>query len=915
MVQATLHAGQKKYDSLTPKGESFSCKLLNNGQPALKILLPTSATTIDQKAAEMLQQALLKGTNKKFSIISENNYNGGTVISLGNTKLYQSSGLKPTIDLNLEGYMIRAKGGNLFLIGGRKRGAISPVIALIEEDFVGRFYAIIDGLQVPQLKKQQTIALREYCPIFTVRTMFQSESFDAGFQLFNRVGASDSNYERVPAEWGGYTALPKKYFVHTCWQLLPNDKYFASHPEYFSLVNGKRIHQGHGGGGHLCWTNPDVRRIVKAKVLNELKQYHSYGLFDISPNDSSGGFCQCKNCQAIAKREGSEAGPLLDFVNDIAKEVKKKYPDVKITTLAYAESRTPPKNLRPADNVIIRLANEYSARYPMFNIDDIGKFWPMLKGWNKVGADIFIWDYVVNYGGWPMPWPNLEVIDHNIDIYAKNGVKALFLQSSHYGPGENQGRLRAWVYAQKMWDPRRKMQDLIKDFNYGYFGKAGALMQEYSNLLLNEWQLYCESHKVSNSTRRTIKLSDEFYPQARAIFKAAFKLAAGDKKLLDKLQYEYISVLFYRLEVLSPINKADKQQYIKDLELFSKLTKKFKVEWITEKTTTTKARIIEWKRKNSIISATDRPAIVTLRAKNATKVGNGAKRYDDISVPGGKVIKLPMDGKEWAVQWFFGSALFNNTKYKARIQVRIDKKSNSGLAIVGGIYSISLKKIALSIRLDADKLPESGLKWIDCGTFNGSDAASAYFYLSQYTNSSASNVYITGIKFIPEGVKPGAVQQSAQPKNIATPLTGSANPGAILLQGATAKVEGRAKKLSDDGSKVISISPSSKGWDTKWLTKQYLKPGNYQIRALVKIAGAKPGYGLRFGLYSPKAKRNLFSEFIQATVIPRYAGYQWVKVGSVEVNDDPGAYMFICTAGDNSFKSCLLKELEFSPVK
>ncbi len=905
-------SGKHQNDSLAPKkGEAVNFKLVANGQPAVKILLSDDSSTIDDKAASMLKDALDKGTGLDFKIVKESSYTGGSVISLGETVLYKKSGIKPKIDLDAEGYMIAEKNGNLFLIGGRKRGSISPAIALIEEDLGGRLYAAIDGLQMPELAETVTVSLREYVPQILVRTMFQYESFDAEFQLFNRVGTSDSGREKVPAKWGGFTALPKEFFVHTCDKLLPNELYFDKHPEYFSLVGGRRIKQGHGGGGHLCWTNPDVRKIVTARVLKELKTYYPYGLFDISPNDSSGGFCQCDKCQAIAKREGSEAGPLLDFINYVAGEVKKEYPHVKITTLAYAESKTPPKNLRPADNVIIRLANELSAHYPMFSIDDNDEFLPYLQGWNRLGANIFIWDYVVNYGGWPMPWPNLEVIDRNIDIYAENGVRAIFLQSSHYGFGENQGRLRSWVYSQKMWDPSRKMQDLVRDFNYGYFGKAGYLMQEYSDLLLNEWKLYHKTHKLKDSTRRTIKLSDKYYSKANAIFQKALKLAADDKPLLEKIEFEYISVLFYRLEILGVIDDSDKAAYIKDLELFKELTTKYKVDWITERTTKTSARIVEWKRKYNIVSAGDKPVVMVLGAKDATKVGNGAKRYDDISAPGGMVIKLPVAGKEWAVQWVFGSALFNDTEYSVRIQIRADKKQNSGPAVGFGIYSIESKKVPLKGVIYAEDIVDGGYGWFECGNINGSDAASAYFYLSQRNDSSIKNIYITAVEFIPKGKK--GFTASAKPKVhsaapatavVATPVPAS---GVVVFTADTADLRGTFRRIEG----AVSVPPASKAWNGKWKIASKLPVGTYNARAYIKVTGPKAGFGVRFGIYSPLANKSLLNSISPVTGMTS-GTYQWLDLGMVNITvSDPGAYLFVSSGGDNSFDSLLVKSVEF----
>ena len=69
-------------------------------------------------------------------------------------------------------------------------------------------------------------------------------------------------------------------------------------------------------------------------------------VFDVSQNDC-GGMCQCDPCQAIAKAEESEAGPILDFVNYLADAVRSDYPEVCIDTLAYSMTQKPPKTIKP----------------------------------------------------------------------------------------------------------------------------------------------------------------------------------------------------------------------------------------------------------------------------------------------------------------------------------------------------------------------------------------------------------------------------------------------------------------------------------------------------------------------------------------------------------------------------------------
>ncbi|MCF6175753.1 MAG: DUF4838 domain-containing protein [Victivallaceae bacterium] len=594
--QLSLLGKQQRQNVLAPKqGRKSVITLLNNGEPAFEILIPNNPSTIDLKAAEMLKVALDAGTGKQFKIVKESSYNDGAVFSLGATALLKKSGIKPTKPLALEGYLIKEHGGNIFLLGGTLHGTISPVIALIEEDFGGRLYDRQAGLKMPQLAAKQTVTSREYIPVFPVRTMFQFESFDKNYQLFNRVGSFTSSYDFIPPEWGGSIKLPKQYFVHTFLKLLPNKAYFKTHPEYFALVDGKRKQQGHSGGGEMCLTNPDVRRIVLAKVLAELKNYHQYGMFDISANDNtSKSFCECAKCQALVKREGSQAGPLIDFVNYIANEVVKVYPNVKITTLAYKETKQPPEKLQPNKNVIVRLANDTALRpYPICYVDDDTKFKQNIVQWRQAGTQLFIWDYMVSFLAWPMPRPNLEVIGKNIDYYAKNGIYGLFLQSSHYGVGENQGKLRAWVYAHKMWDPRCKMADLIHDFNYGYFGKAAPLMQEYSDLLSAEWRKFYQTHKF----KEVFVFSNNYYPEALTIFNQALNLTVDDPVLHAKIELEFISLLFYRLELMPPKTHSERDSYRHDLELFAKLTKKYQVKWISEGKTKTPKRLKEWRSK------------------------------------------------------------------------------------------------------------------------------------------------------------------------------------------------------------------------------------------------------------------------------------------------------------------------------
>ena len=70
----------------------------------------------------------------------------------------------------------------------------------------------------------------------------------------------------------------------------------------------------------------------------------------MSQNDNTS-YCQCDACKKVIAEEGSPSGPIIRFVNEVAK----RFPDKIISTLAYQYSRQAPKITKPADNVQIML--------------------------------------------------------------------------------------------------------------------------------------------------------------------------------------------------------------------------------------------------------------------------------------------------------------------------------------------------------------------------------------------------------------------------------------------------------------------------------------------------------------------------------------------------------------------------------
>ncbi|MFO0925896.1 MAG: DUF4838 domain-containing protein [Gemmataceae bacterium] len=88
-------------------------------------------------------------------------------------------------------------------------------------------------------------------PAFEVRDPFWFAAFDGDWSARHLCNGHNA---RLTERHGGRVRY--KGFVHTFYPLVPPEKHFATHPEWFSLIGGRRKVEG----GQLCTTNPELRR-------------------------------------------------------------------------------------------------------------------------------------------------------------------------------------------------------------------------------------------------------------------------------------------------------------------------------------------------------------------------------------------------------------------------------------------------------------------------------------------------------------------------------------------------------------------------------------------------------------------------------------------------------------------------------
>jgi len=347
----------------------------------------------------------------------------------------------------------------LIITGGMHKGCIYGVVDLLEKQLGCRMYApgfeVIPKLKVVRIPK---LDLKDR-PVNEYRNVHGRFTEDENYRDWQRLDVIQD-------------VFADGYYVHTMNTLVPREVYFQKHPEYFALMNGKRI------ADQLCLSNPEVLKIAIKKLETDMALQPDKMVWSVSQNDNTS-YCQCDACKKIIAEEGSPAGPVIRFVNEVAKH----FPDKTISTLAYQYSRPAPKVTKPADNVQIMLCTiELNRSQPIGEDPRSASFLKDIVDWGKIAKHIYLWDYTVNFSHHVSPFPNMHVLQPNIRLFVKNNVFSHF-QQSNTDVGHEFSELKSYLLARLLWNPDIKTDSVITDFMQGYYGAAAPFVRTYLDTL------------------------------------------------------------------------------------------------------------------------------------------------------------------------------------------------------------------------------------------------------------------------------------------------------------------------------------------------------------------------------------------------------------------------------------------------
>lgn len=534
-----------------------------------------------------------------------------------------------------DGYVVKVKGGRAAVCGWRDLGTVYGAYALLRELGV-RFYA--PGCEVVPATQALRMQECEFCakPIYELRKMTQDL----------KLGHTPNDDCGNPSEIGGKGGL-----VHASAYLVPYEQYGEAHPEYFALQkDGRRLHpdpnskRDFGGDLHLCLSNPDVRRISAERMLALIEKQKDRSFFGVSQGDGFA-WCQCDKCKALDAVPGKDmTDRLIDYVNSVAREVAKKYPDKRILTLAYTDATSPPPTrVMPEPNVMVQYCpypHRTNCQSHDFTCEQNRQGFEDLKGWiAKCPNNMYIFDYPCGYKIWREPFGSFYAMTKKMDFYAAHGIRGIY----YCGVPTNFRDLFVFVQSRLHWDLRADVEALIDEFMAAYYGKAAPPVREYFNLMHKEVDER-RVHQMCEGANPGL-VTPDYARKALDLFRKAEEAVRDDRAALYRVRVEKSFVLFADVNERNPVNgklAESREEFARRLAEFMQIGRAMKLGVIGRKDD---GIVSDWLFKIARIRTQVNPwyadrLVDRFIAEPVKTLNEESRKYSQKEIPGGVEVEL-----------------------------------------------------------------------------------------------------------------------------------------------------------------------------------------------------------------------------------------------------------------------------------
>lgn len=500
----------------------------------MTVVIPSNASKRELFAANELKKYLIKISKVEIAIVKDTEVTLGFQVLIGSparnkkTAEYIDSDSFNSLVPGPEGFMIKTFGEKALLLAGsegnineKERGTLYAVYEFLER-YLGFSFV---GYGKPGSKIGEYIPKNKETNLFDIEYIKPKAdlSYRSSVIQYNgyahEIPNSDADHplsisiidwmaknrlNRIITPMKSYQQLCKNGIIEEIIKrgisltvghhdsgmfFLPPDgneffstKYYEKHKEFYKLTkDAERFLPASKWVGQLIFDlrNRDCIEQISQNINAWIDKNSYVDVVNIWPNDGDSEQCACGLCSDHSKMTNYSY-----FINEVAKIVAKKHPDVKIDMIAYLDLWEPPEGIEFSENVIIEVATwGPDTELRKFGTNDgsglIGtKFEKNAKAWSEISSNVVYYDYyMTNFRSKQVYCP---MADEILKIY-ENIAETNYCK----GTGTQIESFNLWNYmfnfythGRKAYDVKLTMDDLLERF-VKIFGKGSKYIADY----------------------------------------------------------------------------------------------------------------------------------------------------------------------------------------------------------------------------------------------------------------------------------------------------------------------------------------------------------------------------------------------------------------------------------------------------
>ncbi|MCL5104763.1 MAG: DUF4838 domain-containing protein [Armatimonadetes bacterium] len=484
MVACGCRTGYADVSNALAKPSKHALTLATGGKTDYTIVVADDAIESERNAASELKSYLEKVTGATFVVNDETKVPAlAKTIGVGQVAV-KRLGLDPN-KLERDEWIIKVKGGNLYLAGGKESGTAYAVWRFLEDAVGVRWWTPYEE-EVPKLETLVVGSLSS-----RGKPVFQSRIFHNSLPKASQAMTLD--------DFSKFCST----MAHGIMKVVPPSEYFEKHPEWYAEVDGKRQKFAPWTGDYCMSAEGLAAEYVDrlGKIIEEdlrasassgepIRYIYSMGREDGAP------WCTCAKCTAYFAHS-LKSDLYLAFVSKVAESIAKKYPDVLILYSAYQEAGVLPRARNVPSNVIVWYCTEAMDFSKSITDPANAGILSALKSWKGLFHQVAIWHYTRTFeryrgkydiggntsSGHDWPTASVEVYPEFLRTLDRMGIRHVFFQNTDSFLMSDCTALKTWVFAKLMQNPYQDIKPLVVKFTDGYYGPAGGKIREYLELL------------------------------------------------------------------------------------------------------------------------------------------------------------------------------------------------------------------------------------------------------------------------------------------------------------------------------------------------------------------------------------------------------------------------------------------------